>query len=204
MTIGLLTFVIFSTYDKIEVASSSVCSVNNNSEMFANNNMKHDERSKKRYRLKKKERVAYGPFFDFAWGEAYERMHETMYRQRHQDCAPSAADDNKLVAMWEKAYDAYLTTCRSFDLMDETRDRLYLKLGELDECTEDYEAKRADLLERIEGLEYTTEVEAAMTARLDQKVEWLETIDAEFARRSWLREKWEALQASVLRREQSQ
>lgn len=193
---------IFSAYDKIEVSGVAVSLSNNTTEMMSTANM--NSSNKKRYRLKKKERVAYGPFFDFAWGEAYERMHEIMYRQRHNDCAPSAADDNKLVAMWEKAYDAYLTTCRSFDLIDETRDRLYRQLGELDESTENYEEKRADLLERIEGLEYTTEVEAAMMARLDQKVQWLETIDEEFARRSWLRAKWEALQASVLRHEQSQ
>jgi hypothetical protein len=199
-----LTFAIFSAYDKIEVSGVAVSIINNTTEMMSANNMKHDERGKKRYRLKKKEHVAYGPFFDYAWGEAYEQMHETMYRQRHQDCAPSAADDNKLVAMWEKAYDAYLMTCRSFDMIDDTRDRLQLRLGALNEFTEDYEAKRAYLLERIEDLEYTTEMETAMTARLDQKVEWLETIDEEFARRPWLRERWAALQGSVLRHEQSQ
>ena len=171
---------IFSVYDKIEVSGVAVGVSNNTTEMMSTANMNSAHNSnKKRYRLKKKERVAYGPFFDYAWGRAYEDMHETMYRQRHNDCAPSAADDNKLVAMWEKAYEAYLTTCRSFDLIDETRDRLCRQLGELDECTESYEEKRADLLERIEGLEYTTEVEASMTARLDQKVQWLDEIDAE-------------------------
>jgi len=125
-----------------------------------------------------------GPFSDYAWGFAYEGMHETMYRMKDKDPSPPTARDDQLAAMWSTAYDAYQTTLRVFELNSSTVSRLQERLIEAREA--ENQAAEAEVLERLAAVEMTSEVAASVEARLQRQVEWLDEIDAEYDRRSWL------------------
>jgi len=124
------------------------------------------------------------PFNDYAWGAAYEAMHETMYRMKDKDPSPSVARDEQLAVMWTTAYEAYQTTRRVSEMNAEIVSQLQEQLVTARE-NDDHEAE-ADLMQRLSDLEITAEDEAATAARLQRQIEWLEAIDAEYERRPWL------------------
>jgi hypothetical protein len=125
-----------------------------------------------------------GPFSYYAWGDAYETMHDTMYRTKNRDPSPSSVSDDQLAAMWERAYEAYQTTLGVWTTIAGTEKRLQERLAEAREA--DDRAAETDLLERLAAVMMTAEAETALEARLKRQVEWLETIDAEYERRPWL------------------
>jgi len=97
---------------------------------------------------------------------------------------PSAAGDDQLVGMWERAYEAYEMTLRTFDLTEQAQEGLRKRLAVAQE-TDDQKAITS-IIERLENCEMSAEEHAAVEARLERNIEWLEEIDAEFARRPWL------------------